>query len=292
MLKFLPVGFAGLMMGGLIAANSSTILTHLNWGSSYLVHDFYRRFIAPDADEKHYVMVGRLATVGLYVVAALLSLAARVGAGGVRDPHLDRRRHRAALPAALVLVADQRVDRSGRDGQLVRRLGRLLRPAEDRERRCRSRRRSSISVAFTTICWLIAAYRHAADEPRAADRVLPEGAPVRARAGAAFARRRASARPKRRGTAIRMGKATRRLDRRLPDDLVVALRDRQLPLRPHAARADPHRGLRRQRHHAARRRQHAVGPETHCRFLIGDWRLNGLSIADCRVTPAPAPSRC
>jgi len=75
MLKFLPVGFAGLMMGGLIAANSSTILTHLNWGASYLVHDFYRRFIAPDADEKHYVMVGRIATVGLYVVAAFLSLA-------------------------------------------------------------------------------------------------------------------------------------------------------------------------------------------------------------------------
>src|SRR6187401_2613109 len=75
MLKFLPAGFAGLMMGGLIAANSSTILTHLNWGASYLVHDFYRRFIAPAADEKHYVMVGRVATVGLYVVAAFLSLA-------------------------------------------------------------------------------------------------------------------------------------------------------------------------------------------------------------------------
>ena len=74
MLKFLPVGFAGLMMGGLIAANSSTILTHLNWGSSYLVHDFYRRFIAPAADEKHYVKVGRIATLGLYVVAAFLSL--------------------------------------------------------------------------------------------------------------------------------------------------------------------------------------------------------------------------
>ena len=75
MLKFLPVGFAGLMMGGLIAANSSTILTHLNWGSSYLVHDFYRRFITRDADEKHYVLVGRITTVGLYVFAALLSLA-------------------------------------------------------------------------------------------------------------------------------------------------------------------------------------------------------------------------
>jgi SSS family solute:Na+ symporter len=75
MLKFLPVGFAGLMLGGLIAANSSTILTHLNWGSSYLVHDFYRRFIKPDASEKHYVAVGRLCTVALYVVAAFLSQA-------------------------------------------------------------------------------------------------------------------------------------------------------------------------------------------------------------------------
>jgi solute:Na+ symporter, SSS family len=74
MLKFLPVGFVGLMVGGLIAANSSTILTHLNWGSSYLVHDFYRRFVNTRADEKHYVNVGRVCTIGLYVVAAFLSL--------------------------------------------------------------------------------------------------------------------------------------------------------------------------------------------------------------------------
>jgi SSS family solute:Na+ symporter len=74
MLKFLPVGFVGLMIGGLLAANSSTILTHLNWGSSYLVHDFYRRFIKTDASESHYVNAGRLSTILLYVVAALLSL--------------------------------------------------------------------------------------------------------------------------------------------------------------------------------------------------------------------------
>jgi solute:Na+ symporter, SSS family len=73
MLKFLPVGFVGLMLGGLIAANSSTILTHLNWGSSYLVHDLYRRFINPNGTEKQYVMAGRLCTVGLYVFAAALS---------------------------------------------------------------------------------------------------------------------------------------------------------------------------------------------------------------------------
>ena len=74
MLKFLPVGFVGLMVGGLIAANSSTILTHLNWGSSYLVHDFYRRFINKDASEGHYINVGRVSTVVLYVFAAVLSL--------------------------------------------------------------------------------------------------------------------------------------------------------------------------------------------------------------------------
>jgi solute:Na+ symporter, SSS family len=70
MLTFLPSGFLGLMVGGLIAASSSTILTHLNWGASYLVHDFYRRFIKPDADERHYVLAGRLATVGIFVGAA------------------------------------------------------------------------------------------------------------------------------------------------------------------------------------------------------------------------------
>jgi Na+/proline symporter len=69
MLKFLPVGFIGLMVGGLIAANSSTNLTHLNWGASYLVHDFYRRFLKKDATEKHYVMIGRLATIMLFVAA-------------------------------------------------------------------------------------------------------------------------------------------------------------------------------------------------------------------------------
>ncbi len=72
MLKFLPVGFMGLMVGGLIAANSSTILTHLNWGASYLVHDFYRRFIRKDATEKHYVLAGRLATIGLFICSSSL----------------------------------------------------------------------------------------------------------------------------------------------------------------------------------------------------------------------------
>src|SRR5512136_277868 len=75
MLKCLPVGFIGLMVGGLIAANSSTILTHLNWGASYLVHDFYRRFLKRDAAERHYVLVGRLVTVGLFLCSSALVFA-------------------------------------------------------------------------------------------------------------------------------------------------------------------------------------------------------------------------
>ncbi|MFN7994571.1 MAG: sodium:solute symporter family protein [Bryobacteraceae bacterium] len=75
MLRFLPVGWMGLMLGGLIAANSSTILTHLNWGASYLVHDFYRRFLKPGESEKHYVLAGRLATILLFVCSSALVFA-------------------------------------------------------------------------------------------------------------------------------------------------------------------------------------------------------------------------
>ena len=73
MLKFLPVGFLGLMVAGLLSAYVSTVSTHLNWGTSYLVHDVYRRFVRPDAPEKHYVMMGRLVTGALMIVAALFS---------------------------------------------------------------------------------------------------------------------------------------------------------------------------------------------------------------------------
>ena len=73
MMKFLPAGFLGLVVAGTLAAYRSTIETHLNWGTSYLVHDFYRRFLKKDATEKHYVLVGRLTTAGLMVCAVLVS---------------------------------------------------------------------------------------------------------------------------------------------------------------------------------------------------------------------------
>ena len=74
MMRFLPVGFLGLMVAGLIAAYVSTMITHLNWGTSYLVHDFYRRFINSGRDEKHYVFVGRVVTGLLMIVAAGVTL--------------------------------------------------------------------------------------------------------------------------------------------------------------------------------------------------------------------------
>jgi SSS family solute:Na+ symporter len=74
MLTFLPAGVLGVMVAGLLAAYVSTISTHLNWGTSYLVHDLYRRFFRTDADERHYVLAGRLVTAALMVAAALLTL--------------------------------------------------------------------------------------------------------------------------------------------------------------------------------------------------------------------------
>ena len=70
MLTFLPAGFLGLMVAGLLAAYVSTISTHLNWGTSYLVHDLYRRFVRADATETHYVWMGRLVTALLMLLAA------------------------------------------------------------------------------------------------------------------------------------------------------------------------------------------------------------------------------
>jgi Na+/proline symporter len=75
MLRFLPAGFLGAMVAGLLAAYRSTIETHLNWGTSYLVHDFYRRFLVQGKTEKHYVFAGRVTTALLMVCAALLTFA-------------------------------------------------------------------------------------------------------------------------------------------------------------------------------------------------------------------------
>ena len=74
MISFLPSGLLGLLVASLIAAFMSTISTHLNWGSSYLVHDFYRRFFITDKSEKHYVFMGRVFTILLMIISAFFAL--------------------------------------------------------------------------------------------------------------------------------------------------------------------------------------------------------------------------
>ena len=74
MLTMLPSGLLGLVLASLIAAYMSTISTQLNWGSSYMVYDFYKQQINPNASEKKLVVVGRLSTVILMVLSALLAL--------------------------------------------------------------------------------------------------------------------------------------------------------------------------------------------------------------------------
>ena len=75
MLTYLPTGLIGIVLASLIAAVMSTLSTHLNWGSSYVVNDFYLRFVKPEATDKQLVAVGRISTVGLMVLSAILALA-------------------------------------------------------------------------------------------------------------------------------------------------------------------------------------------------------------------------
>jgi len=73
MLRLLPVGLIGVVVTSLIAAFMSTISTHLNWGSSYIVNDFYLRFVKPEASQKQQVLVGRLSILIMMVFSALLA---------------------------------------------------------------------------------------------------------------------------------------------------------------------------------------------------------------------------
>ena len=74
MLTKLPTGLLGLVLASLISAYMSTISTQLNWGSSYIVYDFYKTQINPDASQKRLVAVGRISTVVLMVLSTLLAL--------------------------------------------------------------------------------------------------------------------------------------------------------------------------------------------------------------------------
>ncbi|MBS1518847.1 MAG: Na+:solute symporter [Bacteroidetes bacterium] len=70
---FLPPGLKGLLLAAFFAAYMSTIATHLNWGTSYFINDFYRRFISNDKSEKHYVVVSRLMTIVFMFLSVIVT---------------------------------------------------------------------------------------------------------------------------------------------------------------------------------------------------------------------------
>jgi Na+/proline symporter len=74
MLSYLPSGLLGIVIAALIAALLSTLSTHLNWGSSYIVNDFYKRFININATEEKQVQIGRMSTVVLMILSAIFAL--------------------------------------------------------------------------------------------------------------------------------------------------------------------------------------------------------------------------
>lgn len=84
MIAHLPSGWMGVVFTSLIAALMSTLSTHLNWGSSYLVHDFYSRYIAPQATAARQVAIGRLFTIILMILAGFISLVMESALDGFR----------------------------------------------------------------------------------------------------------------------------------------------------------------------------------------------------------------
>lgn len=74
MLSLLPKGILGLVIASLIAALMSTLSTHLNWGSSYITHDFYQRFVDREASPARLVAVGRIGTVILMLISTIFAL--------------------------------------------------------------------------------------------------------------------------------------------------------------------------------------------------------------------------
>jgi Na+/proline symporter len=73
MIAYLPESLRGVMLAAFAAAYMSTIATQLNWGASYIVNDFYRRFLKPDAGDRHYVRVSQWTTVLLTIVSAVVT---------------------------------------------------------------------------------------------------------------------------------------------------------------------------------------------------------------------------
>ncbi len=72
--SLLGPGMKGILIVSFLAAFMSTIDTHLNWGSSYMINDIYKRFFKPNETEVHYVFVGKIFTIILMVLAAFTAM--------------------------------------------------------------------------------------------------------------------------------------------------------------------------------------------------------------------------
>ena len=191
MLTFLPAGFLGLMVGGLIAASSSTILTHLNWGASYLVHDFYRRFVTRDADRAALRPRRPRRDRRALRVRGGDGLSARHGERHLRCDSAGRRRHR---PACIWCAG------SGGGSTRGPRSSRWSARSPSRSVSLLLKTRGVVfsthvalltTIAITTICWVATAYLGPQTDRGGAPQVLAHGPPIRTGMDAASVRPRA-----------------------------------------------------------------------------------------------------
>jgi Na+/proline symporter len=159
MVDYLPASLRGLMIAAFAAAYMSTIATQLNWGASYVVNDFYRRFMKTDAPDHHYVKVAQLATVLITIISAVLSyflesigdtwqllLGIGAGTGGVLLLRwywwrISAWSEIAAMSAALVVSTSLR-----------------FMPKLDANPEIATAKATLLTVAITTATWLIATY--------------------------------------------------------------------------------------------------------------------------------------
>ena len=235
----LPPGLRGMLVASFLAAYMSTISTQLNWGTSYVMNDFYRRFINPQAGEKALVNLSRVMTVVLMVlslgVTSILDtisgawafiIEAGAGLGLVLILRwywwrINAWSEIAAMVTPLVVYGYLRAFTTVAFPQTL-----------------------YVIVGITTVAWLAVTFLTPPTDARHARRLLPSRAPRRAGLGAGRpprARRAAGHRP---------GAPARGHDRRRRPRVLHAVRVGQVALRQRhgGARLPRGRGRRRRRH--------------------------------------------
>jgi SSS family solute:Na+ symporter len=148
----LPAGFLGLLIAAFLAAYMSTIATHLNWGTSYIINDFYKRFIRQNANEKHYVLISRIATV-LMMVVSLIVTANMQTISGAWAFIIE-----AGAGLGLVLILRWYWWRVNAWSEITAMVAPFIGYAVVRAQGIPFPESLFLIVAFTTLCWLVATY--------------------------------------------------------------------------------------------------------------------------------------